>query len=178
MEEVILKGKSFKKILDESVICKRIGEISKEINKDYKDKEDVVFLVILNGAFIFSADLLRGIEFNPIVSFVKLTSYSGMDNNRVKCLLGVNETLTGRNVIIVDDIIDSGNTIKYMYDIIKFYKPLSIRVAGLLIKSEKYNGIIPINYKGFEISNEFVVGYGLDYDGYGRNLRSIYQLKK
>jgi len=148
------------------------------MNSDLKN-EDVVFVGILNGAFMFASDLLRKISFNSQVSFVKLTSYHGTaSTGKVKRLIGINEPLKDKTVVIIEDIVDTGNTIESIIDQIKGFMPRQVYVATLLLKPELYQKEIKLDYVGFKIANDFVVGYGLDYNGYGRNLRSLYKLEE
>ena len=147
-----------------------------QINKDLTGK-DVVFLGILNGAFLFAADLFRRIELQARISFVKLASYEGTSSSgTIKELIGWNEDIKNKSVVIVEDIVDTGNTLERIVDELVMRKAAEIRIATMLFKPAAYTKKIPLDYVGFEIPNDFVVGYGLDYDGYGRNLPSVYTL--
>jgi len=160
------------------VISKRVDELAKMINRDFAGKE-VVFLGILNGAFLFAADLFKRIDLKARISFVKLASYEGTrSSGSVKELIGWNEDIKNTQVIVIEDIVDTGHTLEQIVGELKVRKVASIKVATLLFKPKAYTKKIPINYIGFEIPNDFVIGYGLDYDGYGRNLPSVYTLVK
>lgn len=167
----------FEPYIEEEKIDNAINEISARLNSDYKD--DVpVFLSVLNGSFMFSSEIMK--KYNNICSieFVKLSSYDGISSSgKVNELIGLNETLAGKNVVILEDIVDTGNTLKKLAEILKENNVKSYRVASLFVKPAIYRGSIPIDYVGLEIPDEFIVGYGLDYDGLGRNLTSVYRLK-
>ena len=172
-----IKDKSFKILIREEDLQARIAQMAKEINKDYKDKEPL-FIGILNGCFMFISDIMKEIKLTSKVSFVKLASYTEMvSSGAVKQLIGLNENIFKKDVIILEDIIDSGNTIASVVEEFNERGAASVSVATLLLKPEALKTDVEIKYVGFEIGNEFVVGYGLDYDGLGRNTRDIYQLK-
>ncbi len=174
---VKIKDKSFKILITEDKLQDRIAVIGKSINKDYRNKAPL-FIGILNGSFMFVADIMKNITLPSEVSFVKLASYKEMaSSGTVKELIGLNENLFDRHVIILEDIIDSGLTISSVMAEIKSRGAASVEVATLLLKPAALKVDVNIKYTGFEISNEFVVGYGLDYDGLGRNTTAIYQLK-
>ncbi len=176
MEDVKVYDKTFRLSIPEKEILEAIKNMAQEINRDYKDK-DPVFLAVLNGAFVFASDLLKEISFPCAISFVKLASYSGSSSTgKVKDLIGLNEDLRGKEIIIIEDIIDSGISMKYLLAMLEEMKPLNIRIASLLFKPEAFKGDYPIDYIGLSIPNDFIVGYGLDYNGYGRNLKQIYTL--
>ncbi len=172
-----IKDKSFKILITEDKLQDRIATLGKSINQDYKGKEPL-FIGILNGSFMFVADIMKSITLPSEISFVKLASYKEMTSSgTVKELIGLNENLFGRHVIVLEDIIDSGLTITSVMEQIKERGAASVAVATLLLKPEALKVEVEIKYTGFEIGNEFVVGYGLDYDGLGRNTTAIYQLK-
>jgi hypoxanthine phosphoribosyltransferase len=176
MKEIRILDKNFREMITEIAIQKRIGELAAQMNKDLKDK-DVVFLGILNGAFLFAADLFRQLDIPARISFVKLASYEGTKSSgSIKELIGWNEDIRNKSVVIIEDIVDTGHTLERIMDELVMRKAAEIRVAAALFKPGAYKSNIPIDYIGFEIPNDFVVGYGLDYDGYGRNLRSVYTL--
>jgi hypoxanthine phosphoribosyltransferase len=178
MKEIRVLDKIFKEYISEKRISERVEELAEEINKDFAGKE-VVFLGILNGAFLFAADLFKKIDLKARISFVKLASYEGtMSSGTIKELIGWNEDIRNKNIIIVEDIVDTGNTIERIVDELLIRKVSEIKIATLLFKPEAFTKDIPIDYIGFEIPNDFVIGYGLDYDGYARNLPSIYSLVK
>lgn len=175
--EVKLEDKVFVPYLDEKKISDAVKSIAADVNRDYKGKNPL-FLVVLNGAFLFAADLLRSIELECQVSFVKFSSYSGTSSTgKVKELIGLNETLEGRDVIIVEDIVDTGTTIVQLVEDLKNRKTASVRIASLLFKPDAYKKDVKIDYVGLQIPNDFIVGYGLDYNGLGRNLKDIYVIK-
>ncbi|MCE5346926.1 MAG: hypoxanthine phosphoribosyltransferase [Bacteroidales bacterium] len=176
MKEITILDKKFVEFIPENDIHKRVGEIAYKINQDYKGK-DVVFIGILNGAFLFAADLFRRIDLPARITFVKLASYTGTKSSgSIKELIGWNEDVKGKSVIIVEDIVDTGHTLERIVDEMKIRKVTDVKIAAALFKPDAYTKTIPIDYVGFKIPNNFVVGYGLDYDGYGRNLPSIYSL--
>lgn len=134
-----------------------------------------VLLSVLNGSFVFAADLMRYLNIECEISFVKMASYEGTSSTgKVRKLIGVNTDLKGRDVIIVEDIVDTGVTMKNMLGMLKEYEPLSLHICTLLVKPEKLTVPLNIEYCAIEIPNDFIVGYGLDYDQLGRNLRDIY----
>ena len=178
MKEICILDKNFREFLTEKVIQERIEELAKQINKDLAGKE-VVFLGILNGAFLFAADLFRRIDFQSKISFVKLASYQGTrSSGSIKELIGWNEDIKNKTIVVVEDIVDTGNTLERIVDELIIRKATEIRIAAMLYKPEAYTKEIPLDYIGFEIPNDFVVGFGLDYDGFGRNLPSVYTLIK
>jgi hypoxanthine phosphoribosyltransferase len=176
MKEIRVLDKKFREFIPERDIKKRIVKIADEINKVFAGKE-VFFLGILNGAFLFAADLIRNIDLKARISFVKLASYEGTDSSgRIKELIGWNEDIRNKYVIVIEDIVDTGNTLERIVDELVIRKPSEIKIATLLLKPDAYKKDITIDYIGFKIPNDFVIGYGLDYNGYGRNLPSIYML--
>ena len=176
MKEVTVLDKKFREFISEDKIISRIEELAEKINKDYEG-EDVVFLGILNGAFLFAAELFKRINIKARISFVKLASYEGTSSSgTIRELIGWNEDIKNKNIIIIEDIVDTGNTLERIVDELVIRKVSGIRVATLLFKPGAYKKDIPVEYVGFEIPNDFVVGYGLDYDGFGRNLPSVYSL--
>ncbi len=178
MKETVVLDKKFREMIVGDVISKRIDELADAINRDYKDKE-VFFLGILNGAFLFAAELFKRIDIKAQISFIKLASYEGTKTSgSVKELIGWNEAINHKNVIIIEDIVDTGNTLERIVDELNIRKVAGFKVATLLFKPASYKKKIPIDYIGFEIPNDFVIGFGLDYDGYGRNLPSVYTLIK
>jgi len=178
MQEVTVLDKKFREYLSEEKIISRIEELAQRINKDFKD-EEVVFLGILNGAFLFAAELFKRINIKARISFVKLASYEGTaSSGTVKELIGWNEDIRHKNIIIIEDIVDTGNTLERIVDELIIRKVSGIKVATLLFKPGAYKKDIPVEYVGFEIPNDFVIGFGLDYDGYARNLPAIYTLVK
>lgn len=174
METVTVRDKAFAVSLPEAQIKARVKEIAAQISADLKDKHPI-FLAVLNGAFIFASDLLRGITTDCEITFVRFSSYSGTQSTgQVNRLIGLNEDLKGRTVVIVEDIIDSGLTMVKLLETLKEQEPADIRIAALLVKPDNLKVDLDIPYCCFKIPNDFIVGYGLDYDGEGRNLPDIY----
>jgi hypoxanthine phosphoribosyltransferase len=174
METIILHDKTFRLSISSAKISERIMHIAAEINHDLKER-DVVFLIVLNGAFIFASDLLRNITFNCPVSFIKLASYDGdKSTGTVKKLIGLSDNFENKTVVIIEDIIESGNTLHAVIEQLQRLPVKEIKTVCLLYKPDTYKFTYPIDYIGFTIPNNFVVGYGLDYNGYGRNLNDIY----
>lgn len=177
MKKVKLKDKEFEVSIPSEKIQEAIAKMAKIINADYKDKEVPLFISILNGSFMFTADLFKHIDFVCEVTFLKLTSYRGTaSTGAVRQLIGVNEAIEGRDVIVLEDIVDTGITLEQILGQLKSFEPASVKVATLLYKPEAYQKDMDIDYIGMEIPNDFIVGYGLDYDGLGRNLADIYTL--
>ncbi|MFW6095001.1 MAG: hypoxanthine phosphoribosyltransferase [Bacteroidota bacterium] len=176
MEKIKLKDKEFTLSIPEAKIQEAVKQIADNINEDLKNEKTPLFLGILNGAFMFLSDLFKEINIDCEVSFVKLASYQGTNSTGdVKQLIGLNENLSGKNVIIVEDIVDTGLTINNLIKQVKGYAPEKVRVASLLFKPDACQEFINLDYVGMEIPNEFIVGYGLDYDGLGRNYKDIYK---
>lgn len=177
MQHVTLLDKKFRIFIPGDEIQEEIQRIADQMNADLEG-EEVVFVGVLNGAFMFASDLLRRIRFDVRITFVKLASYQGISSSgRVKKLIGINEVLQDKTVVIVEDIIDTGNTIESMIDQVCGFKPKSVKVASLLLKPDLYTKDIRPDYIGFRIPPHFVVGYGLDYMGLGRNLPDLYVLE-
>jgi hypoxanthine phosphoribosyltransferase len=178
MKEIRVLDKKFREFLSEKVIKQRIEELAMQVNNDLKGKE-VVFLGILNGAFLFAADLFRRIDFPARISFVKLASYQGTSSSgSVKELIGWNEDIKNKTIVVIEDIVDTGSTLERIVAELVIRKAAEVKIAAMLYKPAAYTKNIPIDYIGFEIPNDFVIGYGLDYNGLGRNLRSVYTLIK
>jgi hypoxanthine phosphoribosyltransferase len=176
MAVVKVHDKSFETFLSEPVIQQRVKELAAMISKDYAG-ERVLFIGILNGSFIFAADLFRYLSIEAELCFIKLASYKGMKSSgKVVTTIGLEEDLFGKHVIIVEDIVDTGKTLHNFLPKLLHQQPKSLKIAALLHKPEATAYSLDLSYVGFEIPNKFVVGYGLDYDGLGRNLKEIYQL--
>ncbi len=176
MQTIKIHDKTFRISYSENEILSRVKAVADKINKDMAGKNPL-FLAVLNGSFIFAADLLRMITIPCEVSFVKLASYQGtMSTGTIKEVIGINEDISGRTVIIVEDIIESGLTMKRMLETLGTRNPESIHICTLLMKPEKLTIDLDVEYAAMEIPNDFIVGYGLDYDQQGRNLRDIYTL--
>lgn len=178
MEKVQVLDKQFEFYLSYEEIDSKIQLLANKINKDLAGK-DPIFICILNGAFMFAADLLKKLTIDCSISFLKMASYSGVGSTgTVKQLIGLNENISSRTVVIVEDIIDTGLTIENIIKQLNAFDPKEILIASLIVKPDSYNGVYPIDYYCFQIPNDFIVGYGLDYNGYGRNLKNIYQICK
>lgn len=176
MDPITIHDKKFKISYPEDEIMKRVKAVADRINKDMKDKNPL-FLAVLNGSFVFAADLMRLITIPCEISFVKLASYQGtMSTGKIKEVIGINEDISGRTVIILEDIVESGLTMKRMIDSLGTRNPESVHICTLLLKPEKLTVDLNIEYAAMEIPNDFIVGYGLDYNQQGRNLRDIYTL--
>ena len=176
MSIVKIKDKTFKTSIPEAEILGKVKVVADRINKDFEGKTPV-FLAVLNGSFIFAADLLRMITIPNEISFVKYASYQGTSSTgKMKELMGINQDLAGRDVIIVEDIVDSGFTMQHMIEDLKTKNPASIHICSLLVKPGNLKVDLDIDYAVMEIPNDFIVGYGLDYDQEGRNLRDIYTI--
>ncbi len=177
MNTVKIHNRSFDIYLESSKLDFAISNLAQRINADYGGKNPL-FVGVLNGAFRFAADLMKYIDIDCEINFVKLSSYRGTESTgRVNNLIGLNSDIGGRHVVILEDIVDTGHTWDYLNEIFLPKSPASLKIATLLYKPEPYQSSLPVDYVGFEIPNLFVVGYGLDYDGQGRNLNDIYQIK-
>ena len=169
-------GLTFEPLIDSTEIAARVAAIGHEIQEAYQTKHPL-FLCVLNGAFVFAADLLRACEIACEVSFVRLASYDGMaSKGEIKTVLGVDADLKGRHIIVVEDIVDSGLSAQYLKRRVQSMKPASVKFVSLLTKTDSLKVDVDIDYVGFEIDNKFVVGYGLDYKQQKRNVNAIYQL--
>lgn len=167
----------FKPFIAEDEITRIVKKLAHQVKADLPKDEIPVFVGILNGCFLFAADFIREYKGNCEVSFVKLASYQGTNSSeKVKHLVGINEDLTGRTVIILEDIIDTGSTLQEIYDIFKDKNVKKLKVVSLFFKPDVFRKELPIDYVGKSIADKFIVGYGLDYNGLGRNYASIYQL--
>lgn len=168
--------KSFDVYLSEEIIQLRIKELAAEINNDYAGKRPL-FIAILNGSFMFASDLFKNLSIEAELCFIKLASYKGMKSSgNVVTSIGLEDDLFGKEVIIVEDIVDTGKTLHNFLPKLMHQQPKSMRIATLLHKSDATEFPLNLDYVGFDIPNKFVVGYGLDYDGLGRNLKEIYQV--
>ena len=176
MKTVTLKDKTFGISIPETELLKAVDNVAEKMNADLKGKNPL-FLIVLNGAFMFASDLLKRVEIPAQLSFVKVSSYCGTcSSGNVTELIGLNEDVKGRTVIIIEDIVDSGRTMYGMVEKLKSMGVGELRIATLFFKPEALRYDLKIDYAAMEIPNDFIVGYGLDYDGYGRNLRDIYTL--
>ncbi len=176
MNEVKVLDKTFQLSISHEKILETIARIAAELDRDLIDK-DPIFLAVLNGSFLFAADLFKMIQMPCTISFVKIASYEGENSSgRIKELIGISEDLQGKTVVVLEDIVDTGLTMKHLLAQLAEMKPKEVRIASLLFKPDAFKADYPIDYVGMSIPNDFIVGYGLDYDGYGRNLKDIYTL--
>lgn len=173
---ITINDKNFIPYISYKQIQDRIVSLSKEIAKDYKN-EEVHFICVLNGSLFFTADLLKNYPYNCVLHTVKCKSYEGTQSTgNIEMQLDFDKGIIGNHVIILEDIIDTGLTLHHLLDRLKSFNVKSVKIASLLVKPNAIQYPLEIDYTGFEIPNKFVLGYGLDYDGYGRNLKDIYQL--
>jgi hypoxanthine phosphoribosyltransferase len=176
MSIVKIKDKTFRTSIPESEIKQRVKELAQRISHDLEGKNPLL-LGVLNGSFIFAADLMREMTIPCEISFVKLASYQGvLSTGKVKEIIGINENLSGRDIVIVEDIVDTGRTMKQMVDSLATRNPSSVHICTLFVKPDKLEEPLDIEYAAFSIPNDFILGYGLDYDQQGRGLKEIYTL--
>ena len=174
MDTIQIKDKLFTVSIKEADIQKEVVRVANEINRDLAGKNPL-FLSVLNGSFMFTSDLLKHITIPCEISFVKLASYQGISSTgQIKEVIGINEDIAGRTVVIVEDIVDTGLTMQRLLETLGTRGPQDIHIASLLVKPDKLKVKLDIKYVAMEIPNDFIVGYGLDYDGYGRNYPDIY----
>ena len=172
-----LHDKTFVPFINAVQIDEAVVKVACQVENDFRD-ETPVFVAVLNGAFMFASDFMKHYKSNCEISFVKLASYEGTSStNDVKQLIGLNQDLKGRSVVLIEDIVDTGNTVVELKKIFEEKEVKSLKIATLFFKPEAYKKDIKLDYIGIEIPNKFIVGYGLDYDGLGRNLPEIYQLQ-
>ena len=179
MEEMIYQGLTFEPYIRREEIAKQVHRLAQEIKRDYEGTTPI-FLCILNGAFILASDLFRACDLHDAeIAFIRFKSYQGMESTgEVKQLMGLTEDITGRDIIIVEDIIDSGITAAQLRKELAKHDPKSVKMVSLLFKPEALTVGEPPEYVGFEIPSKFILGYGLDLDGLARNLPDIYALKE
>lgn len=176
--EIKLHDKYFAPFISAQELDFAIANMAKQIGDDFQD-EIPVFIGVLNGSFMVLSDLMKHYEYPCEVSFVKMASYEGTQStNEVKQLIGLNQSLEGRSVIIVEDIVDTGTTIEELKHLFKSQGTKHLKIATLFLKPEVYQKDIKLDYVGIRIPNKFIVGFGLDYDGLGRNLKDVYQLSE
>jgi hypoxanthine phosphoribosyltransferase len=175
---ITVRDKEFVSYLTEDQIQQRIAELAAEIENDYKGKNPL-FIGVLNGSFMFTADLMKNLSIDCEVAFIRLSSYAGMESTgSVKQVLGLQDNVFGRHIILLEDIVDSGLTMEQTVAFFEDRGPKSVEISSLLFKPDNLVKNLKLKYVGFEIPEKFVVGYGLDYNGHGRNLKDIYQLKE
>lgn len=173
-----INDKSFVPYIRENELQQAIRNIAHAINHDYAGRKPML-IAVLNGAFMFASDLIKCLEIEVEVSFVKVKSYEGTQSSgQVKQLFGLDAPLEGKDVILLEDIVDTGHTVQYLIRLLEEKKPASISIASLLFKPDALQIPVDLQYKGIEIPNIFVVGYGLDYDGFGRQYKEIYCLEE
>ena len=178
MKSIKIKDKEFVPMISEAEIKERVKAVAQQISKDMEGKNPLL-LAVLNGSFVFAADLMREITIPCEISFVKLASYQGTTSTgKVKEVIGINEDLSGRTIIIVEDIVESGLTMKRMIESIGTRNPESVNICTLLLKPDRLKTDLDIKYVAFSIPNDFILGYGLDYDQQARGLKDIYVLKR
>ncbi len=178
MNKIKILDKEFEVSIKENEIQAAVSKMAIRLNNELKGKE-VIFIGILNGSFMFASDLFKQITFDCRITFVKVASYQGtISSGTVKSLIGINENIKGKVVVVLEDIVDSGETLENIICQLKGYEPESILIATFLFKPNAFKKSFKIDYVAIEIPNDFIVGYGLDYDGFGRNLPEIYTLVK
>lgn len=176
MENIKVLDKEFEIYLTEEKILTEVKRVADQINKDFEGEEPI-FMGILNGSFMFASDLYKDITLDSQITFLKLASYEGTTSSgKIKRLIGINEDIKDKTVIVIEDIVDTGNTLDSIIKQLRGYEPKEIKLVTLLYKPDAYTKDFPIDYKCFDIPNDFILGYGLDYDGYARNLRNIYKI--
>ena len=174
MDKVRILDKEFKLFITEKQIQEAVKEMARRMNKELKGKK-VIFIGILNGCFMFAADLVKHLDLDCTITFLKLASYQGSSSTgKVKRLIGLNEDVKDQTVVVIEDIVDTGITLDFIQKQLRGYEPAEIKLATLLYKPEACREDVTLDYVGIEIPDDFVVGYGLDYNGHGRNLRQIY----
>ncbi|MDR0412682.1 MAG: hypoxanthine phosphoribosyltransferase [Dysgonamonadaceae bacterium] len=176
MTQIQLRDKKFEVFLKEEIILAEIERVAQEVNADLKGK-DPLFVCVLNGAFLFAAELIKRFDSACEITFIRLSSYEGVNRKEsLKEIQGLMENVENRNVVIVEDIIDTGRTMEYLLNLLKEKKPATVKIATLLFKPNAVRMAIKPDYIVKEIPNDFIVGFGLDYNGHGRNLRNIYKI--
>ena len=174
METLQVKDKKFAVSIPEREILRQVKRVAEEINRDLVETEPL-FLAVLNGAFMFAADLMKEVKLPSEIQFIKLASYEGTTSTgSITEMIGLSVSVEGRDVVIVEDIIDSGLTMKHLLETLQQKNPRSISICSLLVKPGNLKVDLEVKYRCFDIPNDFILGYGLDYDGFGRNTRDIY----
>ena len=174
---VTVHGKEFTKYITHEQILNRIQNLATRINKDYNGKP-LYIVGVLTGSYMFMSDLTKEITLPAYITSMKVSSYEGMASSNISLDIGINDDIKNKDILIVEDIVDSGKTMEFVLNYIKQKKPNSVQVVSLFVKPDANIKNIHVEYTGFQIPLKFIVGYGLDYDGYGRNLKDVYQLKK
>jgi hypoxanthine phosphoribosyltransferase len=175
-ETIKIKDLEFIPYVTHSDILERIRELAININDDYQNKNPL-FIAVLNGSFMFASDLMKRVDVRSELTFIKVNSYEGTESTgSIKEMIGIGQSITDRHIVIIEDIVDTGHTITHLLNEMNKMDPSSIEVVTLFSKPESHETKLYIKYTGFDIPNKFIVGYGLDYDGYGRNYQDVYQL--
>jgi hypoxanthine phosphoribosyltransferase len=175
-DTITIKDLEFTPYVTHTDILERIKEIGIKINQDYENKNPL-FIAVLNGSFMFASDLMKQVDLKSELTFIKVNSYHGVESTGlIKEMIGIGQSITDRHVVIIEDIVDTGNTITHLLNEMSKMDPSSIEVVTLFSKPDSHETKLYIKYTGFDIPNKFIVGYGLDYDGYGRNYQDVYQL--
>ncbi len=176
MSRIKVHDKEFEIYIPQDQIERAIKKVAEQINRDFAGKNPL-FLIVLNGAFMFAAELFKNVEIECEISFVKLSSYRGTESTSVvRELIGLDHSVSGRNIVLVEDIIDSGLTMLYTMDNLRKLEAKDVKIATLLFKPHAFKYSYPIDYIGIEIPNDFIIGYGLDYNEHARNLPDIYKI--
>lgn len=176
-DTITIKDKQFELFIEQEVIEQGIKRVADQMNTEL-DGKNPLFLAVLNGAFMFAGELMKEVSVPSEITFVRLASYQGTaTTHRVQEVLGLNESIRGRSVVVVEDIVDSGNTMVALIAELRKHEPAEVKIATLLFKPAALRQDITPDWVALEIPNDFIVGYGLDYDGYGRNLKDIYKVK-
>jgi hypoxanthine phosphoribosyltransferase len=177
MKSVKIRDKEFELFIPEAEILKSIERVAGQINEELRDK-DPLFVCILNGSFMFASELMKRVNIACEISFVRMAYYQGTKSTgKIKEIYGLDDDITGRTVVIIEDIVDTGHTMSLILDQMTCENPNDLRVATLLFKPHALKTNVKLDYVALEIPNDFIVGFGLDYDGYGRNLADIYKIK-
>jgi len=177
LPRVVLHDKTFELSIPYAEINEAIQKVADQINHDYADKEAPLFLGVLNGAFMFMGELMKKIEIPSEISFVKLASYSGMSSTgKVQELIGLCNNIKGRHIIIVEDVVDTGESMDHLLRSLEGHEPASVAIATLLFKPTKFTKTYEVKYRAMDIPDDFIVGFVLDYDELGRNLKDIYTI--
>jgi hypoxanthine phosphoribosyltransferase len=172
-----VKDKQFELMIPDKEIMIAVKKLAQKIYLDYRNANPL-FVSVLNGSFIFAADLLRELQLQAEIEFIKISSYQKTERGELQVHLDLKSEVNGRPIIILEDIVDTGNTINYLLQYLKDKDCKSIEIATLLLKPDIFDYSFPVKYVGIEIENKFVIGYGLDYDGFGRNLKHLYKVKE
>lgn len=176
-KQVVVKGLTFEPFITHEEIQETVQRMAFEIDTRFEGR-DLIIVAILNGAYVFAADLMRALHIDPELQFVKLSSYEGLSSSgQLSQVIGLPKELEGKDVLVIEDIIDSGFTVYKFMEMIRKKGVRSVELASLFVKPDKLEYPLEINYSGFEIPPDFVIGYGMDYDGKGRGLRDLYRLK-